>query len=183
MGYRRLFIVRKDLNMSKGKMSAQLAHCAEVYWLHIIKEELFETDSAYYSDLILNKDMINGYVLGSIVKTVCQAKNRNQLMKAKQYAEAVGLKEGKDFGFINDNCRTELTPENEDGTTTTAFWTGPIPDELAHSISKKFNLYTDEVKKTKWIEEKGTLKCNKCGGEVNEISKFCPHCGAEMDIK
>ena len=32
MGYRRLFIMRKDLNMSAGKLAAQVAHCAEAYW-------------------------------------------------------------------------------------------------------------------------------------------------------
>ena len=32
MGYRRLFIMRKDLNMSAGKLAAQVGHCAEAYW-------------------------------------------------------------------------------------------------------------------------------------------------------
>ena len=184
--YRRLFIVRKDLNMSKGKMSAQLAHCAEVYWLHQIKEELFipkDNNGLCYSDLILDKNIVDNYLLGSITKTICQAKNKNQLMKAKELALSAGLKEGKDFGFIRDLCRTELTPENADGTTITAFWTAPIPDEIAHKISKKFNLYTDEQKKYKWIEIKNKITCGKCGKEVSEITHFCPHCGAEMEIK
>lgn len=29
MGYRRLFIMRKDLKMSPGKLAAQVGHCAE----------------------------------------------------------------------------------------------------------------------------------------------------------
>lgn len=32
MGYRRLFIMRKDLNMSPGKLAAQVSHCAEAFW-------------------------------------------------------------------------------------------------------------------------------------------------------
>lgn len=36
IGYRRLFIMRKDLHMSSGKLASQVAHCAEAYWLHII---------------------------------------------------------------------------------------------------------------------------------------------------
>ena len=40
MGYRRLFIMRKDLNMSAGKLAAQVSHCAEAYWLRLIKANL-----------------------------------------------------------------------------------------------------------------------------------------------
>ena len=35
----------------------------------------------------------------------------------------------------------ELTPENEDGTTTVGIWFCPLPDEKAHAISKKYHLY------------------------------------------
>ncbi len=143
MGYRRLFIVRKDLGMSTGKISAQLSHCAELYWIHLIKKELFYGTDYDFADLMLDKKMVNGYINGSITKTVCSAKNLHQLLRAKEFAEAQGLVEGKDFGFINDNCLTELTPENPNGTTTTAFWTGPIPDDIAHAISKKYQLYKD----------------------------------------
>ena len=56
-------------------------------------------------------------------------------------AEDLGLIEGKDFGLIYDNCLTELEPEEENGTTLTGIWFAPLPDEVAHSISKKFHLY------------------------------------------
>jgi hypothetical protein len=46
-----------------------------------------------------------------------------------------------DYGFINDCCLTELTPENEDGTTTIGIWFKPLPDDIAHKFSKKFKLY------------------------------------------
>ena len=36
-GYRRLFIIRKDLELSPGKLAAQVAHCAEAYWLKLIR--------------------------------------------------------------------------------------------------------------------------------------------------
>lgn len=138
---RRIFIVRKDLNMSTGKISAQLSHCAELYWLHKIQNELFKGEDKYYADLIFDINEVEKYINGSIVKTVCQAKNLRHLLKAKTLAEELGLKEGYDFGFINDKCLTELEPENEDGTTTTAFWTKPLEDEIAHKISKKYHLY------------------------------------------
>jgi len=33
MGMRRLFIIRKDLHLSAGKLGAMVAHCAEEYWI------------------------------------------------------------------------------------------------------------------------------------------------------
>ena len=81
------------------------------------------------------------WMKGAFTKTICEAKNRNHLMKAVKYAEELGLKEGYDFGLIRDNCLTELTPEDEDGRTLTGIWFKPLPDEIAHQISKKYQLY------------------------------------------
>ena len=39
-GMRRLFVVRKDLHMSPGKLAAQIGHCAEIYWLHMIENAI-----------------------------------------------------------------------------------------------------------------------------------------------
>lgn len=130
MGYRRLFIMRKDLKMSPGKLAAQVGHCAEAYWTHLIRM------SAKVPD-----EIIDGYVNGAFVKTICEAKNKNHLLKAKVAAEELGLVDGKDFGLVYDHCLTELTPEEEDGTTLTGIWFKPLPDETAHTISKKYHLY------------------------------------------
>ena len=34
---RRLFIIRKDLHLKPGKLSAMIAHCAEAYWTNAMK--------------------------------------------------------------------------------------------------------------------------------------------------
>lgn len=57
-------------------------------------------------------------------------------------ARELGLVESRDFGLIWDACRTELKPEEENGTTLTGIWFCPLPDETAHAISKKYHLYT-----------------------------------------
>lgn len=139
MGYRRIFIIRKDLHMTAGKLAAQVGHCAEAYWTRLIK------DSMHGDDCFLNIDMeiYNNYINGSFVKTICQAKNKNHLLKAKTLATELGLVEGTDFGEINDKCLTELIPENEDGTTLVGIWFKPLPDEVAHKISKRYHLYLD----------------------------------------
>ena len=38
MGMRRLFIIRKDLHLSAGKLGAMVAHCAEGYWIGMIND-------------------------------------------------------------------------------------------------------------------------------------------------
>ena len=124
MGYRRLFIMRKDLHMSTGKLMAQISHCAEAYWTRLIKKDIFEQ-----------------YLEGSFVKTICEARNKNHLLKAKTISEDMGLKEGEDFGLIFDKCWTELIPEEEDGTTLTGIWFRPLPDDVSHEISRKYHLY------------------------------------------
>ena len=142
---RRLFIIRKDLNMSAGKLAAQVSHCAEAYWTrliraHIVGEVLGE--DVYRTECIdLPKDVYEEYVAGRFVKTICEARNKNHLLKAKAAADELGLIENQDYGLIYDACFTELTPEEPDGTTLTGIWFAPLPDETAHKISKKYQLY------------------------------------------
>ena len=95
----------------------------------------------YNAELCIDADIFEQYINGSFVKTICQARNKNHLLKAKTIATELGLIEGVDFGEINDKCLTELTPENEDGTTLVGIWFKPLPDEVAHKISKKYHLY------------------------------------------
>ena len=199
MGYRRVFIIRKDLHLSSGKLAAMVAHCAEAYWTRMIRrhtltnyfnaywatlpdgtrqeyrrvdlnnlskeayeksKKYFYADSAdeenpygelklsepryrYESKIVIDNDIFEEYINGSFVKTICQARNKKHLLKSKEIAKELGLIEGVDFGEIDDKCLTELTPENEDGTILVGIWFKPLPDEVAHKISKKYHLYTD----------------------------------------
>jgi len=34
---RRVFVIRKDLHLKPGKLSAMIAHCAEAYWTNLLK--------------------------------------------------------------------------------------------------------------------------------------------------
>lgn len=141
MGYRRLFIMRKDLNMSAGKLAAQVGHCAEAYWLRLNQNGLNESDGNFSVNFSLPYGIVNEYINGAIVKTICEARNKNHLLKAKTMAEELGLVENTDFGLIYDKCLTELEPEEEDGTTLTGIWFKPLEDETAHQISRKYQLY------------------------------------------
>lgn len=161
MAYSRLFIMRKDLDMSSGKLAAQVSHCAEAYWTNLIKanctpEYIFIQEAEpgeqiqvkkYKIEMQLDNDVYEQYVDGSFTKIICEAKNKYQLLKAKDRALSIGLIEGKDFGLIYDNCYTELIPEEENGTTLTGIWFAPLPEETVREISKKYQLYRRIYKK------------------------------------
>lgn len=200
---RQLIIARKDLNMSPGKLAAQVSHASMAYFTTLIRNntsmvvenrfraketpaskqpmlykrqdlsqwarEAFERGDEFfyarpvdptkkYGELELcepsfhyittfqpDTDIFDGWINGIFTKTVCEARNRNQLMKAVTIAQELGLQEGKDYFLIKDACLTELQPEEVDengvGRTLTCIGFKPLPDEVAHQISKKFQLY------------------------------------------
>lgn len=147
---RQLIIARKDLNMSPGKLAAQVAHASWAWLSNGIRARTSTTyfdpyTNRYCYKLELDKDIAEEWFGGIFTKTVCEAKNKNQLLKAVEMAKELGLEEGKDYVLINDACNTELTPEEVDengiGRTLTCIGFKPLPDEIAWKISKKFQLY------------------------------------------
>lgn len=147
---RQLIIARKDLNMSAGKLAAQVAHASLAFITAPIRDakedKIKKTENGeYVFEVKMAAEIYDDWICGIFTKTVCEAKNRNQLLKAKTIAEGLGFVEGKDFFLIKDNCLTELEPEeideNGQGRTLTCIGFRPLPDEVAHKISKKFQLY------------------------------------------
>ena len=205
---RQLIIARKDLNMSPGKLAAQVSHASMAFISSRIREDTYEirkrlplpsfiidpetgekrqkeyshpdlkvfainafndgqdyftcrhVDSdgpfgnfelceneflGYVCGAIIDKDVYEQWFCGSFTKTICEAKNRNQLLKAVDLAKELELQEGLDFFLIKDNCLTELEPEEIDengiGRTLTCIGFRPLPDDIAHHISRKYQLY------------------------------------------
>lgn len=138
---RQLIIARKDLNLSPGKLAAQVSHASMAFLSNWIRNHM-----SYDGQVI---GYLNGYTVewinGIFTKTVCKAKNHYQLMKAVAKAQELGLREGKDFFLIKDNCLTELEPEEVDangvGRTLTCIGFRPLPDDISHEISRKYQLY------------------------------------------
>ena len=141
---RRLFIIRKDLNLSAGKLAAMVAHCAEGYWTRLIARNVTAGDQ-YSVQFTVDKEVMEDYVNGIFKKTICEAKNLNHLMKVKEVADGLGLVQGTDYDFIDDACLTELTPEatdeNGNGYCRVGVWFKPLSDEVSHTLSKKYQLY------------------------------------------
>lgn len=202
MGYRQVIILRKDLDMSVGKLMAQANHASMAFLTTWIREcaKPHEDRGAYWTrcgrndaevyiaPVCINADLYEEWFEGPFTKTVCEAKNRNQLMRAVAIAQELGLEEGEDYFLIRDNCLTELEPEDEDGRTLTAIGFVPLKDEVAHKISKKFQLFKGEVaksrKQAKWISlepEIGLYACSECDHRIIKAKcNYCPSCGREM---
>ena len=99
----------------------------------------------YQTSLKINNDIYEQWISGEFTKCVLQARNKNQLLKAKTMAEELGMKEGEDFWCIYDSCRTELEPEFVDkngvGRTLTVIGFRPMESEIIDYIGKKYHLY------------------------------------------
>ena len=138
---RQLIIARKDLQMSPGKLAAQVSHASWAFVSQKLSVDSDFWDKELEVSFTIPVEVWTDWFDDTFTKTICEAKNLNHLMKAKSIAEELGLREGKDFFFVHDACFTELTPEENDGTTITCVGFRPLDDEIAHKISKKYQLY------------------------------------------
>lgn len=149
---RQLIIARKDLNMSAGKLAAQVSHVSMAFLTAPLRDAKDDKNvikrienGEYVFEIKMDAETYDDWICGIFTKTICEARNKNQLLKAKKMAEELGMEEGKDFFLIKDNCLTELEPEEMDedgvGRTLTCIGFRPLPDDVTHEISRKFQLH------------------------------------------
>ena len=148
--YKQIIIVRKDLQMSIGKICSQVSHASMAFLTNTIRRDwsmnttYFKGDEykTYYSvELTFDKDLFEQWIIGEFTKCVLKAKNKSQLLKVKTLAEEMGMTENEDFFCIYDNCHTELTPE-DNGRTLTCIGFKPMDSEVIDKIGKKYQLYS-----------------------------------------
>ena len=135
--YKQIIIARKDLGMSPGKLAVQVSHGSMAFLSWFVRNNV---DLDGHIDAWIDKDVLHNWIEGEFTKCVLQAKNKNQLLKAKTMAEELGMKEGEDFWLIKDNCHTELEPE-EDGRTLTVIGFKPMDSKIIDKIGRKYHLY------------------------------------------
>lgn len=127
--YKQLIIARKDLNMSPGKLAAQVSHASIAFLLEKIlwgsKEVVRERD---HMDISLDTDLFHDWITGAETKVVCRAKNKDDLLRAVEAAKELGMEEYKDYFLIYD-----ASPEG----TLTCIGFRPKIDK----IGKKYQLY------------------------------------------
>ena len=140
---KQVIIVRKDLGMSVGKTAAQASHASMAFLTDAIRRNARREESPdvrYKAELEFDAETYEGWIGGIFTKVLLEAKNRNALEKAVRKAEEAGMREGEDFFIIRDVCRTELTPEDEDGRTPTCVGFRPMPEERIDPITRKYQL-------------------------------------------
>lgn len=152
--YKQVIIARKDLNMSPGKLAAQVSHGSMAFLTNQMRRHCELPDKCDYMpdgkqykgtdylkcNVFVTEECFEQWIEGAFTKCVLKAKNKNQLLKAKTMAEELGMKEGEDFWLIRDNCYTELEPE-EDGRTLTVIGFKPMDSEIIDQIGRKYQLY------------------------------------------
>ena len=149
---RQLIIARKDLGMSAGKLAAQVSHASIAFLTSNLRnlssvERIYKNGEVigYKPKIVMEKEVYEDWICGIFTKTICEAKNKNHLLKVVEKAKEMGMKEGEDFFLICDACLTELEPEFVDengvGRTLTCIGFKPLPDEISKELSKKYQLY------------------------------------------
>lgn len=146
---KQVIVVNKGLNMSKGKMAAQVSHASMAFLTHQFLEEdcpnkseiIIDGKRSYILNISINED-INDWMMNSFTKVILEVKNENQLIKFVEKIKNGGLIENKDFFCIRDNCRTELEPD-ETGTRFTCIGFIPMKAEKIDPLTKKLQLYKE----------------------------------------
>ena len=143
--YKQIIIARKDLNMSSGKLAAQVSHGSMSFLTWIIRNNShpLACQGEYESKFRIENDLYEQWIDGEFTKCVLQAKNKKTvdiLVHKESRCEEWKEWEGKDFWLIYDNCHTELEPE-ENGRTLTVIGFKPMDSEIIDQIGRKYHLY------------------------------------------
>lgn len=146
--YKQLIIARRDLNMSPGKLAAQVSHAAMAPFTTMIRNGTSRVINInpgdhreiYNTQFSIDKNLFEGWIDESFTKVICGARNKNKLLKAIEKAQALGMVEGVDYFPIVDACRTELEPESVEGTLTCVGFM-PMEAKIIDQIGKEFHLF------------------------------------------
>lgn len=131
---KQLIIARCDLDMSPGKLAAQVAHASSAFLIEMIRDSWPEKAQGFYHvNYRLDEDIYDNWINDGVTKVVCGARNKEKLEKAIEKAKELGMIEGVDYFPIVDACRT---PES-----LTCIGFRPMEAEKIDEIGKDFHLY------------------------------------------
>lgn len=141
MSYKQVIVVNKGLNMSRGKLSAQVSHASMAFLLKAVKGNISKlSDNYYVSEVVLEKEVYENWMNDSFTKVVLAVDNEEDLQAVVERAEERGMLEGMEYFCIRDNCLTELKPD-ETGTRWTCIGFKPMRRETIDSVTGGLKVY------------------------------------------
>ena len=139
MGVKQVIVIRKDLNMRKGKMAAQAAHASMLFLLNAMKREGTTVDTInhrVYQDLtlrIFHNSVLEKWLLSGSFKKICvSVDSEEELLDICKKAAAIDIP----VALITDSGLTEF-----DGVPTkTCAAIGPEEDEKIDVVTGNLKL-------------------------------------------
>ena len=146
MYYKQVIVINKELQMSGGKLAAQVSHASMAFLATMIQKNstvVTEGEDYHYNiNFNIDKNLYEEWLGGLFTKVNLAAKNENQMQKIVDKAKEAGMVEGVDFFCIRDACLTELIPD-ETGSRWTCIGFRPMDASEIDPITKKLQLYRD----------------------------------------
>lgn len=121
VGFKQAIVLRRDIDMGRGKAAAQAAHASVDVVLSIIKSNR--------SDWI---EWLNQWVREGQLKVVLRVNSEKELLEVYENA----LKLGLPASIVRDAGKTQLPPG-----TLTAVAIGPAPEDLVDRVTGHLKLY------------------------------------------
>lgn len=144
---KQVIVVNKGLNMSKGKMSAQVAHASEAFLLKqfLLGKGVKKNNSntagqicGYTLQIPVTLDEYD-WITSSYTKVVCEVNSEAELQKVVDKAIKNGFIENRDFFKIIDNGYTEFNNQK----TWTCVGFRPMKSEDIDKVTKRLRLFKD----------------------------------------
>ena len=144
-------VVRRDAQTKTGKpvspakLAVMVAHASMAFLTNRIKGNVFRRvyahkDGVWQAMFLLDEDSMD-WINGIFAKVLLEAKTLHSLERVVEDAKAMGLEEGVDFVKIEDNCLTELVPDEGSTRCFIAVGFKPMDVEKIKPIVKRLQLY------------------------------------------
>lgn len=129
--------------VSSAKLAVMTAHASMAFLIAKVKESIAfnHLDSRFQEIRFILDDEAVMWTKGIFTKVLLEAKNLHTLEKVVKEAENHGMREGKDFFCIRDNCLTELVPDEGSNTCFIAIGFRPMLVDKIKPIVKKLQLF------------------------------------------
>jgi len=121
VAFKQAIVLRRDIEMSRGKAAAQAAHASVDVVLAIIKSKR--------GDWL---EWLEGWIREGQLKVVLRVNSEQELIEVYENAVKLGLP----ASIIRDAGKTQLPPG-----TLTAVAVGPAPEELVDRVTGHLKLY------------------------------------------